>query len=55
MDSENNWKPYEQMDDLGVKNPLWENTQMEWFWCVMYSVTKTGFLSCHFFSGVMKP
>ena len=29
MDGENNGKPYEQMDDLGGKNPyFWFNTQM---------------------------
>ena len=29
MDGENNGKPYEQMDDLGVKPPIFGNTHID--------------------------
>ena len=29
MDGENNGNPYEQMDDLGVKTPIFGNTHMD--------------------------
>ena len=32
MDGENNGKPYEQMDDLGGKPPIFGNTQMAFLW-----------------------